>query len=392
MASPHTMSFARSSRKSKTRLSSYVGFFLNRVFLMFTRSYSATNSLFYLQRELELNSPHLTEHDAELWLEFIKRDIPFWKDITLPAKPDYNVYCSLRKQVANEVDEDAERMRKALRGLDKEKGKRSSKFVDPDKMGLPKEKPTAAQKFAAYDRMVGGVEPVFVLNTPKEGSKGLTPYDDCSRWKLGTPKLPQKAPPPRKSALPAAVKRNERLSIPTHRLGGMASKVAKAPQSLVEDYKTERHAADNRPAPRNNNVPSTKPGAPTSQQKATIPSAASISRENVYPNSRQPQGPSHAKAPSQVAKPNVMTPTSKASATSDKIRPSNITSRPASASSASSNPRAHRPTPSPAGNTNAQGDSSSSQTAAKRPVPRPTATKRPADNPLFTKPKKPRVS
>ena len=261
-------------------------------------------------------------------------------------------------------------MRKALRGLDKQKRKHGAKLVDHDKNGLPKLRPTNAQRFANYDRLMGGIEPVFVLNPQKENSKGITPYDrpsETGRWKIATPKFPPKTPPARKSALPSAVKRNERLSIPTHRLSGMASKVVKAPKSFVEDYKHERLSANNRPQPRGNANP-VKPSAPTTQQKGSTPSAHSVSRANGYANPHQPEGAGHPKPSSQISKPVAMAPTT------------------------SSSTAAARPTPMPSSLSNAatrpsSSSSSVSNTPAKKPVRPPPPIKRPANNPLLMKPK-----
>ncbi|KAK2744644.1 hypothetical protein FQN55_006562 [Onygenales sp. PD_40] len=186
--------------------------------------------------ELELKSPHLLEYDAELWIEFIKRDVPRFNELVLPKNPDswYDVYHELLEKTAREVDEDAERMRLALLGLDSKKAKHGSKVVDTRKMQLPKEKPTAIQKYAFLDRKMGGIAPVFVPAAKPSGGRGLTPYNQAPRWKFETPKLPRQAP--KKSGLPF-VKRNTKLCIPTHRLNNNASQVVRAPRSLVEDYK-----------------------------------------------------------------------------------------------------------------------------------------------------------
>ncbi|PGH15135.1 hypothetical protein AJ80_05645 [Polytolypa hystricis UAMH7299] len=178
---------------------------------------------------LELKSPHLLDHTAELWIEFIKRDIPQWNEIELPENPEswYNVYHELLAKAAKDIDEDAERMKRALMGLDSKKAQHGSKVVDARKLRLPNEKPTAIQKYAFHDRMMGGLSPIFV-------SAATTPGDAPPRWMIQKPKLPR--PTARKPAIPVW-KRNRRLFTPTHRLQSNASQIVRAPRSLIEDYK-----------------------------------------------------------------------------------------------------------------------------------------------------------
>lgn len=69
-----------------------------------------TDSLSRLsQRAIELQSPHIMEEDRELWIEFIKRDIPQWERFELPEKSNcwYDIYRDLLEQVQREVEEDA---------------------------------------------------------------------------------------------------------------------------------------------------------------------------------------------------------------------------------------------------------------------------------------------
>ncbi|EFW15671.1 conserved hypothetical protein [Coccidioides posadasii str. Silveira] len=191
---------------------------------------------------LETNSPQLKEYTGEIWIEFIKRDIPFWRDVKLPENPEswFNFYRSLRQQALRELELQAERVKQAMNGLRSEKAKHSPKVVNARKLGLPQEKPTSLQKYANYDRQMGGLQPVFV-RARTQNDKGLTPYSQTSRWTFEKPKLPTTTKP-KKSALPVA-KRNKRLCIPTHQLNKRASAIKKAPISFVEDYKYEQRLA-----------------------------------------------------------------------------------------------------------------------------------------------------
>ncbi|KAK2750731.1 hypothetical protein FQN57_002804 [Myotisia sp. PD_48] len=224
--------------------------------------------------ELELKSPHLMEYDSELWIEYIKRDVPRWREIDLPERPQswYNVYTSLLEQVAKELEEDAIRMARALRGLDKEKSKHSSQFVDERKMQLlrlPKEKPTSVQKYAHHDRIMGGIRPTYVLNTDSSSEgRGRFAGDSNSKWRLQPPKLRQAAP--KKSALPI-VKRNSRLCVPTHQLNRKASQVTKVAKSLVD---TPRPLPPPRKLPPPGNTTTGRP-APLSRPRIIRPSTTS---------------------------------------------------------------------------------------------------------------------
>ncbi|EGE03823.1 RNA polymerase II transcription factor SIII subunit A [Trichophyton equinum CBS 127.97] len=220
--------------------------------------------------ELEQRSPHLLEHDAELWIEFIKRDIYFWEtlDLTEPPESWYQFYTSLREQAAKKVDEDAERMRRALQGLDKEKLKHTPRLVDVKQMRLPREKPSTVQRHAHHDRMMGGISPIFALGTKSSD-------EDRPQWRLVPPKLSSRfnsgaASGARKSALPAVVKRNNRLSTPTHKLNTMASRIIKAPKSFIEDHKQNSGPINRpiRPIIRNNVTtgPFPKPAATPQKQ------------------------------------------------------------------------------------------------------------------------------
>ncbi|PWY65136.1 RNA polymerase II transcription factor SIII subunit A [Aspergillus eucalypticola CBS 122712] len=170
-------------------------------------------------RTLELQSPHLMRDDEELWLEFIKRDIPRWDEYDLPEKPDcwYDVYCDLREQVQRAVEEDAEKLKMALDGISSERQEKSAKLVtDRRIIGLPRERPTARQRYASYDRRFGG---------SPTSSSSMPP------WAFGRPRETKK-----KNSIFTATKRNNVLAVPTKHLNNRATQVRQAPRSLIEDH------------------------------------------------------------------------------------------------------------------------------------------------------------
>ncbi|EAS35532.3 elongin-A [Coccidioides immitis RS] len=228
---------------------------------------------------LETNSPQLKEYTGEIWIEFIKRDIPFWRDVKLPENPEswFNFYRSLRQQALRELELQAERIKQAMNGLRSEKAKHSPKVVNARKLGLPQEKPTSLQKYANYDRQMGGLQPVFV-RARTQNDKGLTPYSQTSRWTFEKPKLPTTTKP-KKSTLPVA-KRNKRLCIPTHQLNKRASAIKKAPISFVEDYKYEQRLAQRNT---DRKVPAARASPPKRIKESSTSSqrpASSLTRPN----------------------------------------------------------------------------------------------------------------
>ncbi|GFF88548.1 elongin-A [Aspergillus lentulus] len=186
-------------------------------------------------RSLELLSPHIMEEDAELWLDFIKRDIPSWDEYDLPEQPDcwYDVYCDLQQRVQKAVEEDAEKLKMALDGINSERAKHSAKFVtDRRIIPLPRERPTAKQRYASFDRKMGGLTPRFA--SPRGGMGSSDPLG-APVWSYERPQLPR--PEKKKSNIFNLTKRNPVLAVPTKQLNNRASQVKQAPLSLIEEHR-----------------------------------------------------------------------------------------------------------------------------------------------------------
>jgi elongin-A len=207
------------------------------------------------------------KYDRELWVEFFKRDIPQWDQYELPETSDcwYDVYCNLYEEVQRKVEEDAERLKLALDGINSERAKHTSKFVADRRMArLPREQPTNKQKFALHDRKMGGIAPVYVSKIVG-GEK---------TWGLERPELPR---PVKKNQL-FMVKRNKVLAVPTHRLNNKASQIKHAPRSLIEEHKRPlKPALDTRPVPPKALLPLSKaPNALVLKQPRASLSATSV--------------------------------------------------------------------------------------------------------------------
>ena len=83
-------------------------------------------------RSIEVASPHITEHDAELWKAFIARDIPGWQDkIMEPKNPRswWKVYRKLIREERRVKEESEEQLKAALMGIDKQKEANQAQIV-----------------------------------------------------------------------------------------------------------------------------------------------------------------------------------------------------------------------------------------------------------------------
>lgn len=179
-------------------------------------------------------------------MEFIKRDIPQWDEYDLPEHSDcwYEIYCNLRDSVQKSVDEDAERMKMALDGINSERQKHSAKFVtDRRTLPLPRERPTARQRYAMYDRKMGGISPVF---SPSRSGYG-DPYG---------PPFPR-SETKKKSSIFTATKRNTALAVPTQHLNSRATRVRQAPRALIDEH---RRPIENHPPRRKESPALIAPG------------------------------------------------------------------------------------------------------------------------------------
>ena len=102
--------------------------------------------------ELEENSPHLRDSTAELWRDFIRRDVPAYAGaggaaIPEPANPHSwaKVYRKLQREAAREAERDAAALEAAMTGLQAAKDARTTTtFARPVAGLLPGTKRRAA--------------------------------------------------------------------------------------------------------------------------------------------------------------------------------------------------------------------------------------------------------
>ncbi|OQE20411.1 hypothetical protein PENSTE_c013G03043 [Penicillium steckii] len=227
---------------------------------------------------MELLSPHLAEEDQELWLDFIKRDIPQWETYDLPETSTqwYDIYCDLREEVQRSLDADAEKLKSAIDGIQSEKSRLQPKIISGPRGRS--HRPSTRQVYASFDRKMGGIRPTF--NKPSSS--------DSSSWSYHTPSLPRSefgsstSKNPKKSIF-APQRRNNALAVPTKHLSTRASRVRQAPRSLIEEHRrpVDPPASTSASARPQANGASRTPGTPVSSNPAFGPKSASLAEREA---------------------------------------------------------------------------------------------------------------
>lgn len=172
--------------------------------------------------------------DRELWLDFIKRDIPQWEQYDIPSESDswYDIYCDLLDQVQREVEEGALQLKQAVDKFYSDKASNAAVLVN-DTSRLPK--------------------PKRRIYTGSGGTRSE----------------------PKKNSIFSS-KRNKVLAVPTHQLHSGASRINRVPQWLVDEHKQAPTStptpATSRPVPK----PAAAAGGPA--QKLVAPRRPIIKR------------------------------------------------------------------------------------------------------------------
>ncbi|EED21841.1 RNA polymerase II transcription factor SIII (Elongin) subunit A, putative [Talaromyces stipitatus ATCC 10500] len=185
-------------------------------------------------RELEKNSPHIMQDDRELWMDFIKRDIPQWEQYDIPQESDcwYDIYCDLLEQVQREVEEGALQLKQAVDKFYSDKANNAAVLVK-DTSRLPK--------------------PRRRFHTSGTRSE------------------------PKKNSIFSS-KRNKVLAVPTHQLHSGASRINHVPQWLVDEHKQAPSSPTTLAS-----KPTSKPIQPSTgrQSQASSPPRVSAPRPRV---------------------------------------------------------------------------------------------------------------
>lgn len=120
---------------------------------------------------------------------------------------------------------------------------------------LPKLRPTAAQRYAAHDRKMGGIKATFSAVYTEDGEKIWT-LDKTPSVRPGRPRSESS----KRSSLFTS-KTNKALTVPTHRLKPEVSQIKQVPRWLVDQHK--------QPSPVSTTA-ARKPVASTQKQSPTV--------------------------------------------------------------------------------------------------------------------------
>ena len=226
---------------------------------------------------MEVLSPQIAEEDSEIWLDFIKRDIPQWERYELPKKTNrwYEVYCDLREEVQRSLDADAAKMKMAIDGIKSERERLTPKIISgPRGRGLPGMRPSTRQRYVFYDRKIGGITPAY--NKPVSS--------DPTSWSYHTPSLSRAefamSGGKKKSTIFTPQRRNTTLAMPTKHLSTRASQVKQAPRSLIEEHRRPTEQPPSRRNDKEIRAP-IAPGRPK-QASSASPRQASDSKSTAF--------------------------------------------------------------------------------------------------------------
>jgi elongin-A len=180
---------------------------------------------------LEQNSPQLYENnaDSEIWMMFIKRDIPNYA--SKPHQPKnpanwYKVYKKLLAEVKSDIEDDALILKATMDKLAEERAKHTSKIVDPRTM--PKLPRMGGMRAEAQKRAQA---------TVRTADSSVLRFTSGSKTKMTTGKgvMDRARREARELSLFSA--RKAPLAVPTHKLGNKSTVIKSAPQGLVAGHK-----------------------------------------------------------------------------------------------------------------------------------------------------------
>ena len=209
-------------------------------------------------RNIEIASPHIADHDAELWKVFIARDIPQWEEKILePKNPRswWKVYRKLIKEEQRTKEEQEAQLLATLKGIDKDKEASQTQIlrkVMPEKEGT--------HRFA------------YGVRNPRANSSGQIKAPALQNARTGN----QVMMALRKQSSAALKQRGYGQVQPAKAmLPSGKSQISRAPATMVRDHtkplpleavrqQAQANGQESRPAP----VIFASRSAPTAQQKA----------------------------------------------------------------------------------------------------------------------------
>lgn len=180
-------------------------------------------------RAIEEASPHIEEHDEEVWLRLIKREFPTLheKENLIPSRPQlwHRVYAKYARMDAKNKEEAAEKLRNAFGAIKAKKQANTSEIVTFDRRKLPQ--PPKDSRFTG-DKGKG--------STGRRGGSndtGELRFTSGTRTKVSTAQ-----------GLMRKVKREAReihnrnkIAVPTGALRVNQGQIKHAPQALVNEHR-----------------------------------------------------------------------------------------------------------------------------------------------------------
>ncbi|KAF2011999.1 hypothetical protein BU24DRAFT_425821 [Aaosphaeria arxii CBS 175.79] len=106
--------------------------------------------------ELEANSPQIVGETGEIWLRFIKRDIPNWDKKTITPRDPRNwskAYRKLKREAEREREEDEEKLKQQMRALQQNRQGNQTKIIESR---VPLDPSARSRGFAFGSRGGGG--------------------------------------------------------------------------------------------------------------------------------------------------------------------------------------------------------------------------------------------
>lgn len=180
------------------------------------------------QAELEKASPQLIGADSELWVNFIKRDIPNWRNKLIePKNPAswYKVYRKLVKETEDETEQQELELEEQMRSIQAAKASRTTKRIDPK--NAPKLPLMGGMRPEKRRNVVDRLKPVISTLSFTSGSKTKT--------LTGAGVITKAKREAKEMALLRG--RNSALTTPSHMLANQATRIQAAPRGLVDEHK-----------------------------------------------------------------------------------------------------------------------------------------------------------
>jgi elongin-A len=223
-------------------------------------------------QELETNCPQLVGETGDIWLRFIKRDIPNWEQKPHePQNPKHwgKVYRKLKKDAEKEKQDDAEALKQQMRALQQDRAQNKTLIVD-SKLGYGA---GSSKIFTGRSTSSWGAPSGAPIKTGKVAMDKLKRgMFDRNRERPKASHLPAHILEQRKTTITKAPARMVRMAQHEAPKSMAISKQASAavtkkpePQASASTPKTRPHIT-HRPVPQQSNAPPIRTSLPADRQ------------------------------------------------------------------------------------------------------------------------------